>query len=355
MPKLLNHALTHNQVKSLKAEGVYSDGHGLTLRIDANGNKRWYQRLTIGGTKRNTGIGAFPVVSLAEARNIALGNLLAVKQGRDVLAEKRTARAECKRISEIPTFRLAADTVLELRRPTWSNDRHAAQWISSLHNYAAPLSARKVSEITTADVLEILTPVAAEMPTNAQRIRQRLEIVFDWAIVQGYRVDNPASKAILRALPMHKESGKHHESLPYADVPAAFRKIAESTASPSSKGALQMMILNANRISEVTGADWSEIDWDSKIWTIPAARMKARKAHTIPLSTGALEVLRQAYERTDGQGLIFPGLKGKAVSSRTIELLLKRLEIQAVPHGSEAHSRIGRLRLAKTGRLRRLP
>ena len=149
MPKLLNHALTASQVRSLKAEGVFSDGNGLTLRIDASGNKRWFQRITVAGKKHNVGLGRYPVVSLAEARNTALENLLAVRQGRDILEDKRTSRAECKRKSGIPTFKQAADTVLELRRPTWSNNTHAAQWISSLHNHAAPLGCRKVSEITT--------------------------------------------------------------------------------------------------------------------------------------------------------------------------------------------------------------
>ena len=183
------------------------------------------------------------------------------------------------------------------------------------------------------DILAVLEPVAAETPSTAQRLRQGLEIVFDWAIANGHRVDNPAGKHILRALPINKEEVKHHDSLAYADVPFAFRKVAESTANESSKGALQFLILNANRVSEATGATWSEIDWDGKVWTVPAEGMKARKAHSIPLSTGALEVLRQAFERTNGKGLVFPGLKGKAISSRTIQLLLQRLEISCVPHG----------------------
>ena len=170
-------------------------------------------------------------------------------------------------------------------------------------------------------------------PIAASRTRQRLEHVFNWAITSGHRVDNPAGKHILSALPMSTRETNHHESLPYGDVPLAYATVGLASANESSKGALQFLILTAARITEATGVDWSEIDWDSKVWTVPAARMKARKEHSVPLSTGALDVLKQAWERTGGQGLVFPGLKGKALSNRTIQLLLQRLEIPCVPHG----------------------
>ena len=170
-------------------------------------------------------------------------------------------------------------------------------------------------------------------PITASRTRQRLEHVFNWAITSGHRTDNPAGKHILSALPMPTRETNHHDSLPYADVPAAYATVGLASATESSKGALQFLILTAARITEATGVNWSEIDWESKVWTVPAARMKARKEHCVPLSTGALDVLKQAWERTGGQGLVFPGLKGKPLSNRTIQLLLQRLEIPCVPHG----------------------
>ena len=333
MPKLLNHALTAHQVKSLNVPGVYSDGNGLTLRVDDSGNKRWFQRITVAGQKHNVGLGRYPVIGLADARNIALENLLVVKKGRDILADKRAARAECKRQSGVPTFREAADKVIELRRPTWSNNKHAAQWISSLHHSAAPLGCRKVSEITTAAILEVLEPLMVSAPITASRTRQRLEHVFNWAITSGHRTDNPAGKHILSALPMPTRETNHHESLAYADVPAAYATVGLANASESTKGALRFLILTAARITEATGVAWDEIDWESKVWTVPAARMKARKEHSVPLSTGALDVLNEAWRRTGGQGLVFPGQKGKQISNRTIQLLLQRLEIKSVPHG----------------------
>ena len=121
-------ALTVNQVKSLKATGFYSDGHGLTLRVDDNLNKRWFQRITIDGKQHNIGMGSYPEIGLAEARNTALGNLATVRQGRDPIADKRVARATAKKVCAIPTFAEVAQQVIELRKTGWSNDKHAAQW-----------------------------------------------------------------------------------------------------------------------------------------------------------------------------------------------------------------------------------
>ena len=125
----------------------------------------------------------------------------------------------------------------------------------------------------------------------------------------------------------------HHESLPYGDVPLAYAAVGLAKCSESSKGALRFLILTAARITEAAGVDWSEIDWESKVWTVPAARMKARKERCVRLLTGALDVLNEAWERTGGKGLAFPGQKVNALSNRTIQLLLQRLEIPCVPHG----------------------
>ena len=151
-------------------------------------------------------------------------------RGRDPQAEKRQAAAERHRPA-VPTFAEAAARVIEMRRLTWSNAKHAAQWTSTLATYAHPLIGRKpVDEISTADVLAVLAPIWTEKAETASRVRQRLEAVFDWVIVQGWRLDNPAGKAVTRALPRVSRLKRHQKALPLGDVPAALKAVGESSA-----------------------------------------------------------------------------------------------------------------------------
>ena len=174
MPAVKHNALSAIQVRSLKHPGTYTDGNGLTLRIDARGNKRWVQRVTVAGKRRNIGMGSFPAVGLREARQTAQDNLRAIREGRDPIDERRKAREEARRPA-LPTFREAADMVIQLRRPTWSSDRHAKQWEESLRLHAHPvIGHRTVDEVTTADVLEILQPIWLE------RLKRPPESVSDW-------------------------------------------------------------------------------------------------------------------------------------------------------------------------------
>jgi hypothetical protein len=180
---------------------MYSDGGGLYLRVDESGAKRWIHRVTINGKRRNLGLGGYPAVSLADARQAAYDNARAIKEGRDPLSEKREA-VEAGRKPATPSFAEAAATVIELRRPTWSNSKHAYQWTQSLTTYAYPTIGNKlVDAIDSADILTILTPIWTTKSETARRVRQRVETVLDWTIAQGYRIDNPAGKTILRVLP----------------------------------------------------------------------------------------------------------------------------------------------------------
>ena len=225
--------------------------------------------------------------------------------------------------------------MIGLRRPTWSNPKHAAQWQSTLQTYAFPLIGYKaVDAITTADVLEALTPIWTSKAETASRVRQRMETVMDWAVAQGYRLDNPAGRSLLKVLPKTQRLKEHHRALPYAQVPGAVRRVRESTAGRPTKLAFEFLVLTANRSGEVRAAGWTEVDWESATWEIPAVRMKARRPHRVPLSARAIEILGQAWELNDGQGLIFPAARsGKPASEMVFTALLRRLEIPAVPHG----------------------
>ena len=334
MPKVKEQALTAAKVKTIKEPGAYADGNGLTLKVDASGNRRWYQRIRVNGMRRNVGLGTYPVIGLKEARKAALANLLEVQQGRNPIDQKRRAREDAQR-PVVPTFQQAAAKVIDMRRPAWSSNRHAKQWVESLTLHAYPVIGRKlVDEITTADVMALLTPIWTAKPETARRVRQRIETILDYSIAEGWRLDNPAGKAVARGLPKVRQLQQHHPALPYTEVPAAIQQVRESTADTVTKLAFEFMVLTAARAGEVRGAEWSEIDLETATWTVPAARMKARREHRVPLSNGALAILKEAKGLSDGKGLIFPNKQsGKPISNMGLTRMLERLEISAVSHG----------------------
>ena len=347
MPAVKNQALSSSFVRSVKESGAYTDGGGLVLRVADNGRKTWIQRISVGGKQRNLGLGAYPAVGLADARQTAIENSRAIALGRNPIEEKRQAKEDAKAAAapeptapSIPTFREAAQAVIELRAPTWSSSRHAKQWIESLTNHAYPVLADlSVDEIASSDILRMLTPVWTAKPETARRVRQRTETILDFAIVQGWRTtpDNPAGKAVTRVLPKTSQFKEHHKALPYQDLPTALERVRESTADKITRLAYQFVVLTAGRAGEIRGATWSEIDWDSRTWEIPAARMKARRPHRVPLSNRAIEILREAWEISGPDGLIFPTKRsGKAMSNMVFEMLLRRLEIESTVHGSRS-------------------
>ena len=326
-------ALSAVQIRGVRNPGMYSGG-GLYLRVDESGAKRWVQRVTIVGKRRNLGLGGYPAVSLADARQAALDNAKAIREGRDPLAEKREA-AEVRNKPVTPTFAEAAETVIGMRRPTWSNDKHAYQWTQSLTTYAFPtIGNNLVSDIDSADILTVLTPIWTTKSETARRVRQRVATVLDWTIAQGYRVDNPAGKTILTVLSKVRRTKQHHLVLPYREVPSALIKVTQSTANAVTKLAFEFLVLTAARSGEVRLATWAEIDWDNRVWTVPAERMKARHEHRVPLSSRALVTLRGARDLSDQPSeLLFPTRSGKPLSDMALTTLLRRLRIPAVPHG----------------------
>ena len=257
-----------------------------------------------------------------------------IREGRDPLAEKREAIAARQR-PPTQTFAEAAGIVIEMRRPTWSNAKHAAQWSSTLETYAFPkIGSKLVTDITSADILTVLTPVWTRKPETASRVRQRMETALDWAVAQGYRIDNPANRSIAKALPRMPRTKRHHQALDYHEVPSAMETVRQSTADPVTKLAFEFLVLTAARSGEVRLATWDEIDWDERKWTAPAEHMKARREHKAPLSKRSIEVLRLAKELSDGSSdLVFPGLPGKPLSDMVFTSMLRRLDIPAVAHG----------------------
>ena len=332
MPKTLEKALTARTISTLTKPGTYADGNGLALRVDDKGYRRWVWRGQVNGKAIVRGLGGYPTISLAEARKAAARVKEDAKEGK---LEGAPPPPEPEAPTRIPTFAEAAVTVIELRRPTWRNKKHGYQWQRTLELYAVPtLGQMLVDEVTTADVLDVLEPLWTAKTETATRLRQRMETVFDWAIGHGHRQDNPAGKHILKILPSTKRMKEHHRALPYAEVPAALRKVGLSTCYPLTKLAFRLLVLTATRSGEVRNADWSEIDWESATWTIPAARMKAGKEHRVPLSDQAMEALRDAWAISGPDGVMFPAPRsGKPMSDMTFTQLLRREKLDSTAHG----------------------
>ena len=334
MPAIKRSALTAAKVRTLAKPGAYTDGNGLTLRVDGKGGKRWVQRVSIGGKQRNIGLGGWPGVGLAEARKAAMANQQAIRQGEDPISKRQQAREDARRPA-VPTFQQAAEQVIEERLPSWSSERHSKQWSESLRLHVYPtFGGKAVDVIATSDVKAVLTPIWTTKPETATRVRQRMETVFDTAIVEGWRTDNPASKSILKALPRRARLKQHHPALPYADVPLAIQLVRNSTADTATRLAFEFMVLCASRANEVRGMAWEEVDLDGPTWTVPAARMKARREHRVPLSNLAVEILKEAW-KLGSDDYVFPSKRagGKPMSNMAFEMLMRRLDLDATPHG----------------------
>ena len=340
MPNVKRNQLSTLQVKHLSAPGTYIDGGGLMLRVQPAGGKNWVLRLTVGGKRRNFGLGGYPAVSLKEAREKADELRELAREDIDPGDHIRRRRAEK---ATIPTFGEAAESVIELRAPTWSDTSHARRWRASIRLHVPiALRNRPVASVTTADVLEVLKPIWNDKREMATRVRQRMTTIFDFAIAAGWRSDNPCNGALNAALPRRRRQRRHYPALPYAEVARALDVIHATGGHEIVKAALTFAVLTAARTGEVLRATWDEIDLDEAVWTIPSARMKMRRDHRVPLSTAALEVLEQVLERTEGSGLVFPSnrRKGQALSDMVLLMLLRRAGYGGVTvHGFRASFR----------------
>ena len=319
--------LTAAFVRSVTRPGVYGDEHGLRLRVRDAGSKQWTWRGTVNGVRRDVGLGGFPYVSLAEARQAAFDYRKLARAGGDPLALKRRP--------DVPTFAEAVEIVIGIHRKGWKDaGKSEKQWRASLSAYALPrLGRKRVDQITTADVMAVLIPHWHTKHETIRRVRQRTGAVMKWAVAQGYRGDNPAGDAIGAALPKNGTVRQHQRALPFAEVGAALDKVKSSGASRTTILAFEFLVLTACRSGEVRLARWHEVDLDSATWTVPAIRMKAKRDHRVPLSTRALAILDEARKFTDASGFIFPSVTGRALSDNTLSKLIRELKIDAVPHG----------------------
>ena len=322
--------LSATRVKALRAPGRYSDGGGLHLYISKAVRKSWVLRITIEGRRRDIGLGGFPSVSLARAREKATEHRVAIAEGRDPVAEKHAPA--------MPTFREAASAVHDANKPRWRNARHIAGWIQTLERHAMPaLNSKPLDRIVRGDVLQVLTPIWTTRPETARRVRQRMRAIFRWAMAHGFMESNPAGEAIDGALPPMPKVRAHFRALPYQEVGSALQTVESSQASIPAKLCFRFLVLMAARSGEARGASWGEIDLQGRVWRIPSERMKAGVEHRVPLSGQALNLLGEASALRDDVDLVFPSpLKpGAPMSDMTLTKVLRSagLAERATVHG----------------------
>ena len=311
---------------------------GLLLQITPTGARSWLLRATIKGKRRQIGLGAFPDVTLAQARERARGLKDQIWQGIDPLAEKRRL-----------TFAQAMEKMLEVRTAEFQNEKHRKQWRSTLNSYAVPvLGDMAVSDVDVSDVLRVLEPIWTTKTETASRLRGRIETVLSWATVHGHRTgDNPARwRGNLDAVlpkPGKVSQVKNYPALSLADAPHWFADLRKRDGMATR--ALEFVALTAARSGEVRGATWPEIDLDAAVWIIPAERMKAGKEHRVPLTQEAVALLEE-LPRMEGSDYVFPAARGGMLSDMALSACMKRINDAraggyldqrsrrpAVPHG----------------------
>ena len=276
------------------------------------------------------GLGPLHDVSLAEARTAAHNCRLLLREGRDPI-DHRAAKREEGRLERAGsrTFSDCADAYLSAHRSGWKNSKHSAQWEATLRAYAYPVFGNlSVQAIDTNLVLKVLEPIWTSKTETASRVRGRVEAILDWATVRKYRSgDNPARwKGHLdKLLPRRSRvrSVTHFAALPYPETSSFIRRLRQLKS--ISARALEFAILTAARTGEVLGATWDEIDLESRVWIVPANRMKAGREHRVPLPRACMEIVREMKAITDGDFLFPGGRRGKPLSNMAFLQLLKRL------------------------------
>ena len=326
-------------VGRLREPGMHAVGgvSGLCLQIAPNGTRSWILRAMVGGKRREMGLGPFPEVGLAAARDKARSARSKIEEGQDPILERQRAASALRAAqAKSMTFEAAARELIDTRSDEWRNAKHRAQWTASLEAYAYPAIGKMlVGDIGQAQVLAVLRPIWKDKTETANRVRGRIEQVLDWARVQGLREgENPARWRghldKLLAAPTKIARVSHHPALAIDAMPGFITTLRNRKGMAAR--ALELLVLTAARSGEIRGATWGEIDMAAAVWTVPAERMKAHKEHRVPLSPQALALLRE-IPRIEGNELVFPAPRGGVLSDMTLTAVMRRMELEAVPHG----------------------
>ena len=330
MPRIVRNQLSAPQVRHAPP-GRYVDGNGLMLYVKPSGARSWVQRLTVHGERVDLGLGsADPAsaehVSLAQARKLALDNRRAARGGRD------------PRRVRVPSFDEAQQATCAESQPRWSESGRLGQkWRQTMRDYVLPkIGPVPVDAIEARHVKRVLAPIAAAGHMDSMsRVGDRISQTLEWARIEGYYAAPNPVKAVARSLRAGRIERRHMRAARYDEVAAVLGKAdAQTRTPPATRLALRLLVLTASRTREIRLMEWADVDVDSAIWTRPAGKMKAGKAHRVPLSRQALEVLRRARKLRGGRGYVFPAPKGGGMlPDNAMRRLVSRLGVDATPHG----------------------
>jgi integrase len=324
--------LTPMGLKKLeKTTGRHKDGGGLELRVDDR-RQRWVFRFTLAGKDRDMGLGAYPAVTLAMARDRRDEARKVLQNGRDPIAERAAVATP---VRTVPTFSEAARAYIEKHGAGW-NRVHRHQWLQTTGTYCSQIASKPVDQITTLDIDRLLAVVHERAPVTAHRLRTRIAAVIDEAWMLSRWTEtlvNPA--AFKRLLPKRDHPVEHHAAMPFSEVPAFIADLRKKDSIVAR--ALEFCILTAARTNETLGARWSEVDLEGSVWTIPAGRMKGRGAkrreHVVPLSDRCIEIVTAMKEIAENE-FIFPGRSSYHLSPTTLFMMLRRMRGNGVTvHG----------------------
>ena len=311
---------------------------GLMLNVKPSGAKSWVLRVTVGTKRKDIGLGGYPEVGLAAARERARQTKDEIRKGVDPVADRKA-----KQTAIVWTFKTCALAYIEAFKPSWKNAKHGQQWENTLETYVYPhFGDKHVKDVDTEDITKAIRPLWATKNETMVRVRNRIELVLSWAAAQGYRPKgfNPATWRghLDQVLPKPSKVNKRtsFEAMPIDALYGFMRQLADVQG--TSARCLEFTILTACRSGEARGALWSEIDLDAGTWSIPKERMKAGRPHRIPLSDAAIKLLTALPQFKDSDGndidLVFPGLGGeKPLSDMSLTACMRRMKLTAVPHG----------------------
>lgn len=330
MPKIAK-TLTPLEVRRITKPGLHAVGEvvGLCLNVKATGARSWILRTVVDGKRCEIGLGSFPTIPLADARQLAREALLDIRKGTNPVAERLH-----KRRRSGWTFEKVALDYIDLHAPQWRNAKHRDQWESTLRTYAFPtFGSKHVADVVKGDVLAVVEPLWLTKNETAVRLRGRIEAVLDFAMRREYRPEgiNPAALKGLGLPRANKVAPVEHHGAVAIDDVHAFAEKLKATAGMSAK-ALLFVLYTAARSGEVRGARWGEFDLDAALWSIPGERMKSGRPHRVPLSPEAVALL-QFVPRFEGVDIVFPGKENKPLSDMSLTAVMRRMGLQAVPHG----------------------
>jgi len=321
-------SITVREVETLaRKPGRHSVGDGLLFVVQPSGASSWLARVRApGGKRRDIGLGRYPDVSLAEAREQSAKHRKVAREGVDPVARKR----ELARV--MPTFAEACETAFAERASGFRNAKHGAQWIGTLRDFAFPtLGALPVDQVDVPAVVRTMKPLWLRVPETARRVLQRIATVIAWAAAHGHRDHELPVRAIRMGLPPQPKKSGHHAAVAVEDAPAIWRKLGDGVG--AARQCLRLLILTGARSREARGTRWDELDLEKATWTVPADRMKAGAEHIVPLSKPALSLLR-SIPRVDGAEYVFPGLKkGKPIVDAAVSKVMREAAPGMTVHG----------------------